>query len=101
MCCQIGWLLRNGALECGIELTIAILLIRLIIAMPSSPIAASSAPLAAGDRGNASSEKPHESRFFSNQSLILLLILIAFLCYGNTLINGFVYDDDQQILQNP
>src|SRR6266436_2198820 len=101
MCCQIGWLLRNGALECGIKLTIAILLIRLILAMPSGPIAVSSAPLAAGDRGNASSEKPHEPRLFSNQSLILLLILIAFLCYGNTLINGFVYDDDQQILQNP
>ena len=91
----------NGALECGIELTIAILLIRLILAMPSSPIAVSSAPLAAGDRGNASSEKPHEPRPFSNQLLIFLLILIPFLCYGNTLINGFVYDDDQQILKNP
>lgn len=69
--------------------------------MPSTPIAVSSAPLAAGDRGNASSEKPHGPRHFSNQSLILLLILIALLCYGNTLINGFVYDDGQQILQNP
>jgi protein O-mannosyl-transferase len=69
--------------------------------MPSSPIAVSSAPLAAGDSGNALSEKPHKPRPFSNQLLILLLILIAFLCYGNTLINGFVYDDDQQILQNP
>jgi tetratricopeptide (TPR) repeat protein len=69
--------------------------------MPSSPIAVSSAPLAAGDRGNASSEKPSEPRLFSNQLPILVLILIAFLCYGNTLINGFVYDDDQQILQNP
>jgi tetratricopeptide (TPR) repeat protein len=28
-------------------------------------------------------------------------VIIAFLCYANTLGNGFVYDDDQQILQNP
>lgn len=101
MCCEIGSLLRNGALEYGIELSIATLFIRLILAMPSNPIALSSALLAAGDRGKAASEKPHEPRLFSNQVLILLLILIAFLCYGNTLFNGFVYDDDQQILQNP
>jgi protein O-mannosyl-transferase len=94
-------LLRNGALQYGIELAIAILLIRLILAMPSSPIAVSSARLAAGDPGKASSEKPHAPRLLSNQLLILLLILVAFLCYGNTLLNGFVYDDDQQILQNP
>lgn len=38
---------------------------------------------------------------FSDQALIALLILLAILCYGNSLFNGFVYDDEQQILQNP
>src|SRR6202162_781477 len=37
----------------------------------------------------------------SDQALIALLILLAVLCYGNSLFNGFVYDDEQQILQNP
>ena len=37
----------------------------------------------------------------SDQVLIGLLILLAVLCYGNSLFNGFVYDDEQQILQNP
>jgi protein O-mannosyl-transferase len=29
------------------------------------------------------------------------LILLTVVCYGNMLTNGFVYDDQQQILQNP
>ncbi len=29
------------------------------------------------------------------------MFLLAVACYGNTLMNGFVYDDDQQILLNP
>jgi tetratricopeptide (TPR) repeat protein len=37
----------------------------------------------------------------SDQVLLGLLILLAVVCYGNTLFNGFVYDDEQQILQNP
>jgi tetratricopeptide (TPR) repeat protein len=37
----------------------------------------------------------------SDQLLIGLLILLAVVCYANTLFNGFVYDDEQQILQNP
>jgi protein O-mannosyl-transferase len=37
----------------------------------------------------------------SDQALIGLLLLLAVLCYGNSLFNGFVYDDEQQILQNP
>lgn len=32
---------------------------------------------------------------------VLLLIVVSFACYANTLGNGFVYDDNQQILQNP
>ena len=37
----------------------------------------------------------------SDQVLIAVLILLAALCYGNSLFNAFVYDDEQQILQNP
>jgi Tfp pilus assembly protein PilF len=33
--------------------------------------------------------------------LVAVLILVTLLCYGNILANSFVYDDDQQILQNP
>jgi tetratricopeptide (TPR) repeat protein len=37
----------------------------------------------------------------SDQILITLLILLSLIAYGNTLFHSFVYDDDQQILQNP
>src|ERR1700716_2085595 len=37
----------------------------------------------------------------SDQVIIALLILLAIALYANTLFNGFVYDDEQQILQNP
>ena len=38
---------------------------------------------------------------WSNQILITLLIILATACYANSLFNGFVYDDEQQILHNP
>jgi protein O-mannosyl-transferase len=41
------------------------------------------------------------SALLTDQVLIGLLILLALICYGNSLFNGFVYDDEQQILQNP
>ncbi len=37
----------------------------------------------------------------SDQHLIAVLILLSALCYGNSLFNAFVYDDGQQIVQNP
>jgi len=37
----------------------------------------------------------------SDQVMIALLILLTIALYANTLFNGFVYDDEQQILQNP
>ena len=33
--------------------------------------------------------------------IVILLFVCAVACYANTLTNAFVYDDDQQILQNP
>jgi protein O-mannosyl-transferase len=68
--------------------------------MPSNPKAVSAASLAAGTEEAAPAE-PRDGVFFSNKILISVLILVSLLCYGNTLFNGFVYDDDQQILQNP
>jgi tetratricopeptide (TPR) repeat protein len=68
--------------------------------MPSSPIALPAAsPISGGPP--APSEESYERTSFSIKILIPLLLLIALLCYGNILLNGFVYDDDQQILQNP
>ena len=48
-----------------------------------------------------SATAPRRSIHLSDQALIGILILLAALCYGNSLFNGFVYDDEQQILQNP
>lgn len=33
--------------------------------------------------------------------IVVALFIVAIACYANTLTNGFVYDDDQQILLNP
>lgn len=33
--------------------------------------------------------------------IVITLFICAIACYANTLTNAFVYDDDQQILQNP
>jgi tetratricopeptide (TPR) repeat protein len=38
---------------------------------------------------------------WSDANLVALLLLVTLICYANILANGFVYDDDQQILQNP
>ncbi|MDP9340168.1 MAG: tetratricopeptide repeat protein [Acidobacteriota bacterium] len=41
------------------------------------------------------------SKLPSDQALIGLLIFLSLVAYGTTLFNSFVYDDEQQILQNP
>lgn len=43
---------------------------------------------------------PHSSRW-SNSALISVLALAAALPYANTLLNGFVYDDMTQVMNNP
>jgi tetratricopeptide (TPR) repeat protein len=68
--------------------------------MPSNPNTLSAVP-PGNSNGGAASAEPRDGVVFSNKILISLLIFISLLCYGNTLRNGFVYDDDQQILQNP
>jgi tetratricopeptide (TPR) repeat protein len=41
------------------------------------------------------------SNIWTDQLLVTLLLVVAIACYANSLANGFVYDDEQQILQNP
>jgi protein O-mannosyl-transferase len=38
---------------------------------------------------------------WSDATLVAILLFVTFLCYGNILTNGFVYDDDLQLLNNP
>src|SRR5271170_3909177 len=38
---------------------------------------------------------------WSDTTLVAVLLLVVFICYGNILVNSFVYDDGQQILRNP
>ena len=38
---------------------------------------------------------------WSDAALVGSLLLITLICYANILTNSFVYDDDQQVLQNP
>src|SRR5690349_12343403 len=49
----------------------------------------------------ASRQLHRESREDRDPVVLLILILLAFLPYLNTLVNGFVYDDRQQILLSP
>jgi len=98
--CETAPLLRNGAPEDGMDPPFPTRFIRLLLAMPSNPNAILAASPAIGNTGAARAE-PRGRFAFSDKILISLLIFISLLCYGNTLLNGFVYDDDQQILQNP
>lgn len=52
-------------------------------------------------RGAVAGECPSAPRGSPGRWLIGLLILLATLPYLNTLWNGFVYDDDTQVLKNP
>src|SRR5271155_750447 len=38
---------------------------------------------------------------WSDTTLVAILLIVVCVCYGNTLVNSFVYDDGQQILRNP
>ena len=37
----------------------------------------------------------------SETTIVAILLIVTWLCYFNSIANGFVYDDRQQILQNP
>ncbi|MFZ5366095.1 MAG: hypothetical protein ACOZBZ_02280 [Patescibacteria group bacterium] len=38
---------------------------------------------------------------FSKAKLIFLIVAVGFLVYFNSLFNGFVWDDEEQIVKNP
>lgn len=63
---------------------------------PPTPIGSSDAPLV--PHGGLSSAK---WTFKSNAARATLLVLLASLPYFGILFNGFVYDDDTQVLRNP
>jgi tetratricopeptide (TPR) repeat protein len=52
------------------------------------------------DSSSVSAERPGLSRF-PRSTLVVILILCAILPYLNTLLNGFVHDDNRQVLLNP
>ena len=43
---------------------------------------------------------PRATRW-SEGAIVAVLLLVSVVCYGNILVNSFVYDDGQQILRNP
>jgi tetratricopeptide (TPR) repeat protein len=49
----------------------------------------------------AQMQEANQNASSTNTWLIAVLILVTCACYANMLGNAFVYDDDQQILQNP
>jgi len=71
-------------------------------AVDPNAAATSSSPHAPIADSKDTKPRAHPLSFaISDQALIGLLILLAALCYGNSLFHSFVYDDEQQILQNP
>jgi protein O-mannosyl-transferase len=55
----------------------------------------------AGARGEVPARARSEERKKRETLMIVALLVLTCVCFANTLTNGFVYDDDQQILQNP
>ena len=47
------------------------------------------------------SSAPKVTARWADTALVGILLLVTLLCYANILGNGFVYDDDHQILENP
>jgi protein O-mannosyl-transferase len=44
---------------------------------------------------------PRRPFALSDGAIACVLVVVSLLCYGNTLKNGFVYDDGQQVIENP
>src|ERR1700730_4816668 len=67
-----------------------------IVTMPENNADQISAPT-----GRAIDGEAGKSARWSDATLVALLLLVTLVCYANILANSFVYDDSQQILQNP
>src|SRR5271169_4380543 len=66
-----------------------------IVTMPENKAETSVPTVRAIDGGTRKSTR------WSDATLVALLLLVTLACYVNILASSFVYDDDQQILQNP
>jgi protein O-mannosyl-transferase len=69
--------------------------------MPTITMPVEPAPAATTSRGEQSAHSAVRTLRWSDTALVAVLLLITFVCYGNILLNSFVYDDGQQILRNP
>jgi tetratricopeptide (TPR) repeat protein len=53
-----------------------------------------------GQKDEAKQKEPQRLLGFSDGAIACVLIVISVFCYGNTLKNSFVYDDNRQVLEN-
>jgi tetratricopeptide (TPR) repeat protein len=67
-----------------------------IVTMPENRAEQTPVPTVPAVNGDAG-----KSAGWSDATLVAVLLLVTFICYANILANSFVYDDSQQILQNP
>jgi protein O-mannosyl-transferase len=66
------------------------------VTMPENKADQTSVPTVQATNGEAG-----KATRWSDATLVALLLLVTLVCYANILANSFVYDDSQQILQNP
>jgi tetratricopeptide (TPR) repeat protein len=67
-----------------------------VVTMPENKAEQTPVPTVPAINGDAG-----KSTRWSDATLVALLLLVTLVCYANILANSFVYDDSQQILQNP
>jgi tetratricopeptide (TPR) repeat protein len=69
--------------------------------MSTATISADPVPVSAVPSAKAPGYPQPRGGRWSDTTLVAVLLLVGFVCYGNILANSFVYDDGQQILRNP
>src|SRR5271168_934939 len=69
--------------------------------MATVTLSADPLPETANPGGELPARAPRRSLRWSDTTLVAILLLVVCVCYGNVLLNSFVYDDGQQILRNP
>src|SRR5277367_5479774 len=69
--------------------------------MATVTLSADPVPETANPGGQLPARAPRRSLRWSDTTLVAILLLVVCVCYGNVLLNSFVYDDGQQILRNP
>jgi len=69
--------------------------------MATVTLSADPVPETANPGGELPARALRRSLRWSDTTLVAILLLVVCVCYGNVLLNSFVYDDGQQILRNP